>query len=465
MRNLFTKVNFQKYLFPLLVVFILVSINTYILSNSSAKTKLKNELATTYVSQLTTLRNELSAITGWQTVAFQTSDAKTEYLAKRKVRQGIGQITSLQLKLVASSQNNNISSSFQSIDSKISELTSSLTYFNTHNIKANIDDAEEVQFRALYQLIDQQIQVLDKRIIKETLNSNDVFYSTVLIFVLIEVVMFIIVYIYLFNLIHKNLTAEKQLIESEKMAQLGHLVAGITHEVNTPLGVIVTAASHNEFETRKLITQVTSNTISSRVLNDYLNSMLESASLLTRNCDRASQLMTSFKNIAVNQSAERLQEFELHEAFRDVLNSLHHQFKSRPISININTTKPIQIQSYPGALSQIITNLLMNSLIHAFTKEQTGEIDISLTEQDNEVIIIYKNNGKSIPAEELSQLFQKFYTTKREQGGSGLGMYITHSLITKTLNGKISCTSQEGQGVEFIITLPLQLTNPKNTTI
>lgn len=250
---------------------------------------------------------------------------------------------------------------------------------------------------------------------------------------------------------------QNQLVASEKMAALGELVAGIAHEINTPIGVGITAASHLEMSTQTFSDIYNADKLTRQDFEKYLNDATESSKIIFSNLNRAAELIQGFKQVAVDQSSEEQRQFNMKEYLHEILSSLQPKFKNTPHEITVHCPDDISINSYPGALSQILTNLLMNSLKHGFEGIEGGNISIHVEMIGNKIKMIYKDSGNGISKENIKKLFDPFFTTKRGKGGSGLGMYIVFNLITKTLEGEINCYSNIGEGTTFELEFPCQL--------
>jgi len=249
---------------------------------------------------------------------------------------------------------------------------------------------------------------------------------------------------------------QSYLIQSEKMASLGVLVAGIAHEINTPIGVSITAASHfnelshdlkNEFETGSLDNQTT---------NEYLSDMVEISSIIQSNLKRASSLVKSFKQVSADQSSEEQRTFNIKNYIGEVIFSLQPNLKKTKLQIEIICDDNITIKSFPGSFSQIFTNLIMNSLTHAFDLGSEGRIVIKVEKEDNWLLLEYSDSGKGINSEILPKIFDPFFTTNRGKGGTGLGLYILYTLISQKFGGTIKCESIPGKGTKFIIRLNIE---------
>ena len=247
---------------------------------------------------------------------------------------------------------------------------------------------------------------------------------------------------------------QKQLVQSEKMAALGRLVAGIAHEINTPIGVGITAASHIVDETKEIIDLYNDNEMKREDLEKYLETMWDTSDMILKNLDNASELISNFKQVAVDRTDNKKRKFKLKGYLKDVLVSLKPKLKNTNHKIKINGADDLEVDTYPGAISQIITNLTVNSLRHAFEDQDKGVIEISILEKDKVVELKYSDNGRGMSSNEQEKIFDPFYTTKRGQGGTGLGLNLVYNLVTSTLNGKIECESTPGEGTTFTILFP-----------
>jgi signal transduction histidine kinase len=250
--------------------------------------------------------------------------------------------------------------------------------------------------------------------------------------------------------------AQDRLVQSEKMAALGQLVAGVAHEINTPIGIALTAASHLEEKTRGLIKLFESGTMKRSDLQAFTGASLESAQLVTANINRAAQLIQSFKQVAVDQTSEQRRAFELRGYLGEVLTSLHPEIRKRHHEVTVVCAEGITLRGFPGALSQIITNLVMNAMLHAFDKDQAGHIEIKAKTRGDLVKLRVTDDGRGIPSEIRSKIFDPFFTTRRGEGGTGLGLHIVFNLIEKTLRGRIRCDSEVGRGTSFTVSFPIE---------
>lgn len=248
---------------------------------------------------------------------------------------------------------------------------------------------------------------------------------------------------------------QRQLIEAEKMASLGSLVSGVAHEINTPVGVGVTAASHLNSLIVSFRELAGHGHLTRSALDEFLESSDEASRMVLYNLNRAAQLVRSFKQVSVDQSREVKRLFNLKEYLSDVVSSLQAEFKRTNLQISIDCPSELTLESYPGAFAQIATNLLMNSLIHAYDSGKSGKILFKVTRDEKMLILVYSDDGKGISSDDLPKIFDPFFTTRRGEGSTGLGLHIIYNIVTQKLQGSISCQSSLGQGVSFTLNLPL----------
>jgi len=250
------------------------------------------------------------------------------------------------------------------------------------------------------------------------------------------------------------------------MSALGNLVAGVAHEVNKPLGISNTAASifKNEIKTvRKLLEN---NALSKSALEHFLESITEADDILTKNLERAASLIRNFKKISVDQSSEEIRDFELNSYLQEIVSTFKNELKHRPVSLVLDLDKnDIEMYSYPGAVSQIIVNLLQNTLLHAFEFDQEGKITIKTEQHGDHVIIKFFDDGKGIKKEIQHKIFEPFVTTKRNSGGTGLGLNITYNLITQQLTGTIGLCLEHPKEAGLLIELPRLIQNNKSYSV
>ncbi len=245
-----------------------------------------------------------------------------------------------------------------------------------------------------------------------------------------------------------------QLVQSEKMAALGGLVAGVAHEINTPVGVGVTAASFLQSKTEELQKLYASGNLKRSELESYLGTIEEVSHSILINMERAAELISSFKQVAVDQSTEEKRLFNIKEYTKEVLLSLRPRYKSFGHKIEVDCEDDLDIYSFPGAFSQIVGNLVINSVVHGFKGVENGKMRFSISLKDGRIYCVYKDNGRGMDPDQVIKVFDPFYTTMRGKGGTGLGMSIVFNLVTQTFGGTISCESKQGNGVTFLIEFP-----------
>jgi signal transduction histidine kinase len=249
----------------------------------------------------------------------------------------------------------------------------------------------------------------------------------------------------------------QELVQSEKMASLGRLVAGFAHELNTPLGVALSSASLLQRKMGHLNQLMEQDEVDEDDLVSVLDSIDKAANLNVSNLKRATNLVTSFKRTAIDQTSDKVRTFEVKQLIEDTINTLRSRFKKTKIEISVSCPNDLKVKSLPRILEQILTNLLMNSLIHGFDEgKNAGLIHIQAQRDSDNLHLEYSDNGKGIAQENLETIFEPFFTTHRAHGGSGLGMYICYNLITTQLQGMITCESQRGNGVVFKMNYPIE---------
>lgn len=250
--------------------------------------------------------------------------------------------------------------------------------------------------------------------------------------------------------------AQETLIQTEKMAALGALVAGVAHEINTPLGIALTAASSLDERTRTLAASFANNSLRASDFKTYASTATDLSRMVLANLERAAELVQSFKKVAVDQTSEARRRFVLKEYLGEILVSLSPALGRNRHIVSVTCPPGIVMDSYPGPLAQVITNLVMNSLVHAFAEGESGQLSFTAELLPGQKVELrYHDNGKGIPAEHLRKIFDPFFTTRRGQGGSGLGLHIVFNIVTQSLKGSIRCDSQPGQGTTFTLVLPL----------
>lgn len=248
---------------------------------------------------------------------------------------------------------------------------------------------------------------------------------------------------------------QNQLVETEKMASLGQMVAGIAHEVNTPIGLGVTASTLMQDKLATIATSFEAKKLSSKQLEKFINESAENLGIIYRNLNRAAELISSFKQVAVDQSSEESRVFNFKQLIGEILISLKPNLKKVQHEVIVNCDEDINIRSMPGPITQILINLIMNSLIHAFSGIEQGTMTIAVNVSDDSCKLLYQDNGVGVAEDIKKRIFDPFVTTRRGEGGSGLGMHLVYNLVTQALNGSITIDSEKNQGIKFNIVFPI----------
>jgi len=252
----------------------------------------------------------------------------------------------------------------------------------------------------------------------------------------------------------KNLTdAKKDLLAAEKMAALGELVGSITHEINSPLGVSITTSSYLKELSNNIEKIYNKEEMSEEDFESFIKNTKEISEILSINLNNTLNLVKSFKNVAVDQATNEQRVFDIKEYILEILLALKSKTKKTKIDIEVECNENLVLNSYPGYISQILTNLVNNSILHGFDKNEEGKIDIIITDLKENIEIIYQDNGKGIPENLSDSIFNQYFTTKKGKGGTGLGLYIIKELVTNKLNGNIEI-GQIKKGFKIIINLP-----------
>ncbi len=248
--------------------------------------------------------------------------------------------------------------------------------------------------------------------------------------------------------------SHKSLIESEKMASLGSLVAGVSHEINTPIGGSLTGISQIKHDTITIELAYKNNQMDEDKFKNYIKSTKTLSELIEKNLKTASNLVKSFKAISVDQHKDDLREINLKDYIDQVITTLHSELRFKHIKINNSVDENININTYAGIYSQIFSNLILNASKHAFKNTNADNtIDIFAEQNDKNIEIYFKDNGVGVSDDIVNKLFDPFFTTTRGQGGSGLGLNIVYNLITSKLNGTIEVDKSYKNGLAFKISL------------
>ena len=249
---------------------------------------------------------------------------------------------------------------------------------------------------------------------------------------------------------------QSELIRSEKMAALGALVAGVAHELNTPIGNSVTVASTLQDKTRELMRDIADGKLRRSSLDQYLQNVTTGTAILMRTLGVARDLIRSFKQVAVDQSSSQRRKFDLKTVLEEIISTLSPMYKSGPYTLVTELSPGIKMDSFPGPLGQILTNFMTNALAHGFEGHEQGKMQIlSRLVDENHVEIIFSDNGLGISEADQKRVFDPFFTTKLGRGGSGLGLNIAYNIITGVLGGTIHLDTQLGYGARFIVNLPI----------
>lgn len=248
---------------------------------------------------------------------------------------------------------------------------------------------------------------------------------------------------------------QTKLVESEKMASLGRLVAGFAHEINTPIGIALTASSCILESSQYIEQMLMKDEVEEDDLTSTLETIRDASRLVLSNLNRSADLVGSFKRTSIDQSFEDFSSYCLNDTILDVLTNMQIKINDSSIDAVFDSHEKIYQYGIPGDIAQVISNLFENSLLHGFENGNLkGEIVISLQRKKDEIIIHYSDTGRGMSSEIVDRIFEPFYTTMRARGGTGLGMYICHNIVTSRLKGTIKCNSTQGKGTKFLITFP-----------
>jgi signal transduction histidine kinase len=247
---------------------------------------------------------------------------------------------------------------------------------------------------------------------------------------------------------------QNELVESRKMAALGALIAGVAHEINTPVGISITGITTILKRNRTLNAAFKARTMKQKDLEDFIYFADESGQLVLRNLNRIGDLIKNFKRIATDKSLDIIKKIRLKHYLGEIVGSLRPRLTEKNIKTNIQCDDNLEITSYPGALAQVMINLIMNSIVHGFANFDGGKIKIIATLKDSGLELQYEDDGIGIEEKLLPKIFDPFVTSNK-QFGSGLGLHIVYNLIKQTFKGTIRCESSVKQGVRFFISVPL----------
>ncbi|WP_332854396.1 sensor histidine kinase [Duganella sp. S19_KUP01_CR8] len=252
---------------------------------------------------------------------------------------------------------------------------------------------------------------------------------------------------------------QQQLVEREKLAALGALVAGVAHELNTPIGNSLVIASTLEDKTAEIDLRQTQNILRRSDLSSFIESAREASLLLMRSLRNAAELVNSFKQVAVDQASAKRRHFNLHQASQEIVTTMKNQIRKAGHQVELEMPDDIQMDSFPGPYGQVIINLINNALLHAFEGRSGGVIKLwAVRLGPDQVRIVFQDDGKGIQLEHQARIFDPFFTTKLGQGGNGLGLSITYNIVTSLLDGTIRVDSALDVGTRFTLDLPLKAT-------
>ncbi len=250
-------------------------------------------------------------------------------------------------------------------------------------------------------------------------------------------------------------TTQNRLVESEKLASLGGLVSGVAHEINTPLGIALTGITYLEDISHDIRKLYNDDHMTEENFNKYLSESENISTQIFDNIRKASELVRTFKQVSADQESEEKRNFDFKEYTDGIILSVHSQLKKTKITVENNIPSGIKLNSYPGAYGQIVTNLILNSLIHGYSNNDEGIISFNFKKSNDSLILYYTDDGKGIQEKDLPHIFEPFFTTKRGRGGTGLGLNILYNIVKKQFGGYITCHSKPNKGVRFEIIFPI----------
>lgn len=255
--------------------------------------------------------------------------------------------------------------------------------------------------------------------------------------------------------LHDLMQAQAELVRAAQLSGLGTLVAGIAHELNTPIGNGLTIATTLADEARRMRRQLRDGSLTRGALETFFGSTADITVVMERNLGRAAEIIGHFKQMVVDQVGEHRRDFKLSDVVADTLSAMSPQLRKRPYRVTTEIDENLLMDSYPGAMSQILTNLVANALIHAFEGRDEGTVTLRAAALDGDKVgLSFCDDGCGIAPKDLEHVFEPFYTTKFGQGGSGLGLYIVYNQVHKLLGGHLELRSTVGVGTCFHMVLP-----------
>jgi len=253
--------------------------------------------------------------------------------------------------------------------------------------------------------------------------------------------------------------AQEKLVESEKMAALGNLVAGIAHEVNTPLGIALTSVSNCKEELKGIYRDFENDELTEQGFKDFEAICSEGLNLAETSLMRAANLVQDFKRTSADQTSLEIEEIALDEYIPRVCNPLKPMLRKEQVELSIEVTPNLVITTCPGIIAQLLTNLISNAQRHAFgpsVNNDVNRVSVSCSKNAKGIVINVQDNGKGIPEALHKKVFEPFYTTARDKGGTGLGLNILYNLVRQKLNGKTDLTSIPGEGTKVTVCIPVE---------
>jgi PAS domain S-box-containing protein len=261
------------------------------------------------------------------------------------------------------------------------------------------------------------------------------------------------------NAMHNLQLAQDELVRTEKLTALGDIVAVVAHEINTPIGNCLTVATTLRDRSTELYAEVEQGTIRRSSLSSYMNDSKEGLDILIRGLHRSSELVSNFKQVAVDQTSEQRRVFKLHQIVNEVVALMMPKLRKTPHQLEISIPDEITMDSFPGPLEQVVSNLINNSILHAFDADKKGTMKLVASLDAQNVRITFSDDGKGIPEQYLNRIFDPFFTTKLGRGGTGLGLNIVHNIVKNMLGGQIDVRTkgitEAGTGTTFVMVLPL----------
>lgn len=249
--------------------------------------------------------------------------------------------------------------------------------------------------------------------------------------------------------------AQETLVQTEKLASLGALVGGVAHEINTPVGIALSCASHLADATTHMRALFEADDIGVEDFQRYMDTASDTSQLILGNCERAADLIRSFKQVAVDRTSAERRRFDLAAYIGETLAALKPSIRQAGHQVDIVCPAGLEVDGYPGALSQVLTNFLMNSIVHGYDEGRSGHLSITVdVPAPDQVRLVYADDGRGIAEEHRTRIFDPFFTTRRGSGGTGLGLHIVYNLVTGPLEGQLSVDSESGRGTRFTVLFP-----------